>query len=68
MFDVVSPEPKLKSFKEAIQYLEDCRIFLEHHGCFEQASTATSLVSDLASCHAKSLTQSTLDQFFVKNP
>jgi len=48
-----------------MESLEDVRIFLEHSGCLKQASTASSLISELASCHAKSLVQSTSDQYFT---
>ena len=62
--DVPPCQPKLKSFREAMESLEDVKIFLEHSGCLEQARTTSSLLSELASYHAKSLVQSTLDQYF----
>ena len=63
--DLPPSQPKLKSFKQAMESLEDVQIFLEHSGCLEQAFTTSSLISELASCHAKSLVQSTLDKYFT---
>ena len=63
--DLPPSQPKLKSFKQAMESLEDVKIFLEHSGCLEQASNTSSLISKLASCHAISLVQSTLDQYFI---
>ena len=64
-FDLPPPQPKLKSFRQAMESPEDVGVFLEHSGCLEQASTASSIISELASCHAKSLVQSTLDRYFT---
>ena len=58
------PAPKLQSFKEAIQSLDDIKIFLEDRGHFEQASTATALLAQMASSHSTTMTQMTLDHFF----
>ena len=63
--DLPPCQPKLKSFRQAMKSLEDVRIFVEHSGCLEQASTTSCLISELASCHAKSLVQSTLDQYYT---
>ena len=63
--DLPPCQPKLKSFRQAMESLEDVRIFVEHFGCLEQASTTSCLISELASCHTKSLVQSTLDQYFT---
>ena len=34
--DLPPTQPKLKSFKQAMESLEDVKIFLEHSGCLEQ--------------------------------
>ena len=62
-FNVPPPAPKLKSLQEAIQSLEDIKVYLEDHGLFDQATAATDLLQ-LASSHASSLTQLTLHHFF----
>ena len=46
-FNVPPPVPKLQSFKEAVQALDDIKVFLEDHGHFEQASTATALLAQM---------------------
>ena len=66
-FNAPPPVPKLKSFKEAIQSMEDVKIFLEHHGYFEQASTASSLLAEMATSHSSTLVQSTLDHYFKQS-
>ena len=63
-FDVPPPAPKIRNYKVAIQSLEDIKIFLEDRGHFEQASTAASLLAQVASKHSSSLTQATLDRYF----
>ena len=63
-FNVPPPVPKIQSYKEAIQSLEDVKIFLEARGCFELASTASSLLAQMATQHSSTLLQSTLDHFF----
>ena len=63
-FNVPPPVPKLQSYKEAIRSLEDIKIFLEDRGCFEQASTASSLLAQMATRHSYTLMQSTLDHYF----
>ena len=62
-FNVPPPVPKLQNYKEAIQSLEDVKIFLEDRGCFELASTSASLLAQMATKHSFTLKQSTLDQF-----
>lgn len=54
-FNVPPPVPKIQSCKEAIQSLEDVKIFLEDRGCFEQASTASSLLAQMATQHSSTL-------------
>ena len=39
--DLPPSQPKLKSFKQAMESLEDVKIFLEHSGYLEQASTTS---------------------------
>ena len=51
-FNVPPPVPKLQSYKEAIRSLEDIKIFLEDRGCFEQASTASSLLAKMETKHS----------------
>ena len=63
-FNVPPPAPKLQSFKEAIQSLDDIKVFLEDRGHFEQASTAAALLAQMASSHSSTMTQLTLDHFF----
>ena len=62
--DMPPPPPKIQTYKQAVESLEDIKIFLEHHGRLELASNATSLLSELATCHAATLSQTTLHQFF----
>ena len=45
--DIPPPLPKLYTYKQSMESLEDVKIFLEHRGCLEQASTATSLLTEL---------------------
>ena len=54
-YDVPPPPPKIQSYKQAVEALEDIKIFLEHHDCLELASNATTLLSELATCHAATL-------------
>ena len=63
-FNVPPPAPKLQSFKEAIQSLDDIKVFLEDRGHFEQASTAAALFAQMASSHSSTMMQLTLDHFF----
>ena len=51
----------IQTYKQAVESLEDIK---EHHGRLELASNATSLLSELATCHAATLSQTTLHQFF----
>ena len=44
--------PKIQTYKQAVVFLEDIKIFLEHHGHLELASNATSLLSELSTCHS----------------
>ena len=62
--DMPSSPPKIQTYKQVVVSLEDIKIFLEHHGRLELASNATSLLSELATCHAATLSQTTLHQFF----
>ena len=62
-FDISLPSPKIKSYREAIQSLEDSQIFLDSRGCLEAATHASSLINLVACHHVSNLTQTTLDQY-----
>ena len=54
-FDISLPSPKIMSYREAIQSLEDSQIFLDSRGCLEAATHVSSnslinLVTYLSSC------------------
>lgn len=66
-FNVPPPVPKLQSFKEAIQSLDDIKVFLEDCGHFKQASTATALLAQMASSHSSTMTQLTPDRLYAIN-
>ena len=59
-FDISLPSPKIKSYREAIQSLEDSQIVLDSRGCLEAAThvSSNSLIN-----HVSNLTQTTLDQY-----
>ena len=65
--DVLPRVPKITSFKEAIQNIEDVQIFSEDKGLLEQASSASSLVNQMASFYSSSLSQATLDHYILAN-
>ena len=50
----ISPSPKIKNFKEAVQALEDVQTFLESRGCLDSAHTTSLLLSDVASNYVSS--------------
>ena len=60
-FDLSPPSPKIKSYREAIQSLEDIQMFLESRGCLKAASNVSSMINQVASHHVSSITQTTLD-------
>ena len=64
-FDISLPSPKLKSYREAIQSLEDSQIFLDSRGCLEAAThvSSNSLINLVTCHHVSNLTQTTLDQY-----
>ncbi len=62
--DLPPPPPKIQIYKQAIESLEDIMIFLEQHSQIELASKATSLLPELATQHAATLCQTTLNHFF----
>ncbi len=62
--DLPPPPPKIQTYKQAIESLEDIMIFLEQHGQIELASKATFLLPELATRHAATLCQTTLNHFF----
>ena len=45
----IPPPPRIKSFKETVQALEDVQAFLENCGCQDSARTTTVLLNDVAS-------------------
>ena len=61
--DISLSSPKIKSYREAIQSLEDSQIFLDSRGCLEAATHASSLINLVACHHVSNLTQTTLDQY-----
>ena len=62
-FDVPLPSPKIKSYRETIQSLEESQIFLDSRGCLEAATHASSLINLVSCHHVSNLTQTTLDQY-----
>ena len=62
-FDISLPSTKIKSYREAIQSLDDSQIFIDSRGCLEAATHASSLINLVACHHVSNLTQSTLDQY-----
>ena len=62
--DVPPPPPKIQTYKQAVEALKDVKILLEHHDCLELASKLFYNLSELATCHAVTLSQTTLHQFF----
>ena len=64
-FNVAPPVPKIQSFKEAVESVEDIKIFLEDRGCVELADSATFLLAQMARSYCSTmLKQSILDQYF----
>ena len=63
--DIPPPPPRIKSFKEAVQALENVETFLENRGCLDSAHTTSLLLNDVASNYVSSLKQSTLDHFIT---
>ena len=49
-FDISLPSPKIKSYREAIQSLEDSQIFLDSRGCLEAANHASCIDQSTCSC------------------
>ena len=67
VFGFDPPPPKIRSFSEAIQSLEDVKAFLDAKGNSEQATVVASAVDMVASLNCSSLAsgrQSTLDEYF----
>ena len=62
-FDISLPYPKIKSYREVIQSLEDSQVFLDSRGCLEAATPASSLINLVSCHHVSNLTQTTLDQY-----
>ena len=58
------PVPKIKSYKEAIQSLEDIQDFLERRGCIEEAMGIASKVDMIANLRITSSRQTTLLDYF----
>ena len=55
--------PKLKSFKEAIQSLEDIQCFLQSRGCTSGAISTGTIIDNLVS-HVPSATRTTLHDYY----
>ena len=55
--------PKLKSFREAIQSLEDVRCFLQSRGCTSEAISTGTMIDNLVS-RVPSATQTTLHDYY----
>ena len=56
---------KIQSFKEAVESVEDIKIFLEDRGSVELADSATFLLAQMARSYCSTkLKQSPLDQYF----
>ncbi len=58
------PLPKLKSFKEAIDALEDVTSFLEHHGHIKEAMELGITIDNIVNLKFSSLKQTNLRDFF----
>ena len=67
-FNVAPPacfQKLIQSFKEAVESVEDIKIFLEDRGSVELADSATFLLAQMARSYCSTkLKQSTLDQYF----
>ena len=64
--DVLSP-PKLKSFKETIQSLEDVQNFLQTHGCTHIALSVGNIIGTVAPIRYSSGKQQTLHDYFTSS-
>ena len=51
-----SCEPKLKSFKEAMQYMEEVLCFLDHRGCTLEANQVSQLLDSVSLLSVQSKT------------
>ena len=61
--DVEPPPPKLKSFREAIECLEDVQQFLESKGCIEHSLGIGSTIDTMTALKVKSLQQTSLHDY-----
>lgn len=66
--DLQPPPPKIGNYREAIESLEEIRNFLESHAHFTEASTANSLIDQVAQLHSAGVKQSTLHDYFRPCP
>ncbi|XP_065831030.1 tigger transposable element-derived protein 4-like [Oscarella lobularis] len=62
--EIVSP--KIKGFKQAMDSLEDVKVFLQLQGCSEEASTVAGLVDKVAKIKRSRLQQCSIMQFVVE--
>ena len=58
--DISLAPPKIRSFQEAIQALEEVKHFLDSCGCIARATQASSLVDDLASLNTCATKQTSI--------
>ncbi len=63
--DLQPPPPKLRSYREAIQSLDDVKTFLESRSCFTAALHTSSLVDEVACIHSAGAQQTTLLGYFT---
>ena len=61
--DVLPPEPKLKSIRQAIESLEDVQYFLQYHGHPNDPSKLSSVIDHLAHIQSKKRIQTSMDDF-----
>ena len=63
--DLLPPPLKIKTFKEAIDSLQDVKNFLENPLCFTEATDTSCLIDKIAMLHSVNARQSTLDEYFL---
>ena len=59
------PEPTVKTFSEALNALDNVKLFLENHEFHQEAGTFSSVGDDFTSAHVKSLKQATLFNYMT---
>ena len=63
-YDLLPPPPKLTCFKQAIEFLEDVQVFLEHRGYVEQATSVGKVMINLTGISFANYTQTRIDEYF----